>query len=426
MKSKGINKYRQTALLSAWLLLAAFILTACSGSVPNAAAENLMEDIKPAAVDGKEVDDQFIKNTANFSVELFKRSISKDKNSLVSPASVMLALAMTANGADGETLSQMEKVLGGDIAINTLNQYLYYYVNKLPDEEKTKLKIANSIWFRDDENRFMAEKDFLQMNADYYGAEIFKTPFTDQTLKEVNNWVKNNTDKMIDNILQEISDDDVMYLINAIVFDAEWKTVYNRSDIYQSEFTAADGSKVSVDFMRSEEGLYLDDGNAVGFIKPYYNDKYSFAALLPNEDTDINSYLDNFSGEGFVDAIKNAKTTTVYASMPKFSYEYDVELNDVLKEMGMTDAFDPDKADLSRLGKSTRGNIYIGKVLHKTFIALDELGTKAGAATVVIVKDEGAPVEIKTVTLDRPFVYAIIDNSTNLPVFIGTVLNPKD
>jgi len=178
--------------------------------------------------------------------------------------------------------------------------------------------------------------------------------------------------------------------------------------------------------MNSEESIYLDDGSATGFIKPYYNDKYSFVALLPNEGISIKDYIETLSGEGFLNTVKSAQNTVVNAVMPKFSYDYKIKLNDALKDLGMHDGLSAAKADFSRLGKSSRGNIYIGEVLHKTFISVDELGTKAGAVTKVEMTYESAPAELKIVRLDRPFVYAIIDNSTNLPVFIGTVMNPKE
>jgi serine protease inhibitor len=427
IKTFVVKRKKKLMLLStlALLIIIPLNITACSAVAPKVKAKDLMEEVKPNAVNGQMVDERFINNAADFTVGLFKQSIDQQDNCLVSPISVMLALAMTANGADGETLSQMEKVLGNDIALEELNKYLRYYSNHLPNHEKSKLKIANSIWFRDDENRLMIEKDFLQKNADYYNAEIYKSPFSDQTLLDINNWVKRNTDGLIERILEEIEDDTIMYLINAIVFDAEWKVVYNKENIYQKEFTAIDGTAQMSDFMRSEESLYLDDGSATGFIKPYYDDKYSFAALLPNEGITIEDYIANLSGERLLNTINRAELAVVNASMPKFSYEYEIILNDVLKIMGMPDGFQPAKADFTKMGKSSRGNIYIGEVLHKTFISLDELGTKAGAVTKVEMKDEGAPMDLKIVTLDRPFIYAIIDNSTNLPIFIGTVVSLK-
>ncbi|NLY82678.1 MAG: serine protease, partial [Clostridiales bacterium] len=280
MKILDSHLKRNGALLLSLILLISVMVnfTSCIANTPRVQAQDLMGDVKAKSVEGKKVDDLFINNTADFTVKLFQKSIDNEKNSLVSPLSVMFALAMTANGADGNTLVQIEEVLGNDISLEDLNQYLYYYANSLPNEEKSKFKIANSIWFRDDENRLAVEKDFLQKNADYYDAAIYKAPFDDATLNDINAWVKTNTDDMIDKILEEIRDDAVMYLINAIVFDAEWKVIYNESNISEDIFNLGDGTKKTVDFMRSEESLYLDDGNATGFIKPYYDDKYSFVA----------------------------------------------------------------------------------------------------------------------------------------------------
>lgn len=413
-------KFKKLLITSLALVLAAIMLfsfTAC-GTELKIQANNLMEGIESNQVDGKETDREFIDNMSRFSIELFKRSI-KDENSLVSPLSVMLALSMTANGADNETLKQMENVLGGDITIDELNEYLYTYVNNLPNKDKSKLVISNSIWFRDDGKRFQVEQPFLQKNADYYGAEVYKSPFDAQTLKDVNNWVKNKTDGMIDKILDEISEDALIYLINAIVFDAEWETIYNKSSISKREFTNIDGSKVNVDMMASEEIKFIEDDNAKGFIKPYKNGDYSFVAILPNESISINDYVNSLTGETFISLVERASNSGVKAFLPKFSYDYKITMNDALMDMGMVDAFGG-QADFSKMGKSSRGNIYLYEVLHKTFISVDERGTKAGAVTKVEMRDESAFMG-ETVILDRPFVYAIIDNATSLPIFIGTV-----
>lgn len=351
---------------------------------------------------------------------------SKDENVLISPLSIQLALAMTANGAAGKTKAEMEALLGGDIKLEALNEYLYTYVNSLPSGEKCKLQIANSIWFRDNENRLQVEQDFLQRNADYYGAHAYKTPFDEQTLKDINSWVEDHTDGMIDKILDRIDDDAVMYLINALVFDARWQNVYDKSAIYKGTFTNIKGEEVSVEMMHSEEMTYLQDSLATGFMKPYQDGKYSFAAMLPNEGVDIYDYISGLTSEGLLETLNKAQSGTVIATLPKFSYEYELSMNDTLKKLGMPTAFDGMSADFSRMAHSSRGNIYIGDVLHKTFIAVDELGTKAGAVTKVEMRDECALVTEWVVTLDRPFVYMIIDNETNLPVFIGTVVDILD
>lgn len=212
-----------------------------------------------------------------------------------------------------------------------------------------------------------------------------------------------------------------MYLINTVLFDAEWQNVYFENQIRDGFFTTADGKRRNVTMMHSEETNFIDDGKATGFIKPY-KDGYSFAALLPNEGVSLDSYLDSMTGAGFLAAVNGAKKETVIATMPKFEYGYKTTMNDILKSLGMTMPFDRKKADFSDLAVSS-GNIYINRVIHQTYISVGEKGTRAGAATIVQMDSESAGYveNYHTVTLDRPFVYAIIDNATGLPIFIGTV-----
>ena len=380
-------------------------------------AANLMDGVTAKTVSGRAADDAFKNSSADFAIRLFQKTRDDSKNSLISPLSVMLALSMTANGAKGETLAQMEALLGGDIPMETLNEYLYSYIKALPSEKTAKLNVANSIWFRD--NGFTAEKAFLQKNADYYGAEAYKSAFDRKTLRDINNWVKKNTDGMIEKIIDDLDPDAVMYLINTVLFDAEWENIYKKDEVRDGTFTALDGTKRTASMMYSAEHLYLDDGKAIGFIKPYRNG-YSFVALLPNEDISLSDYAASITGKSFADTIKNAEDVPVEAAMPKFSYDYDIEMSGALKALGMSLPFDPEKADFSALGYYESGNIFISRVLHKAYIAVDEKGTKAGAATAVETVYTALEEGVYKVTLDRPFVYAIIDDATGLPVFIGT------
>ena len=417
--------YKKTFLAILSLILICSMAVNLTGCATKVQAADLMEGVQSNTVTGKAADDAFAQSQMCLAVELFQSSVleSKDENVLISPLSIQLALAMTANGADGNTKAEMEALLGGEISLEDLNEYLYSYVNNLPSAEKYKLQIANSIWFRDDEGRLQVEKGFLQKNADYYGAQAYKAVFDDQTLKDINNWVKDHTDGMIDSILDQIDEDAVMYLINALVFDAEWQHVYDKSDVYKGKFTNIGGTEKQVDMMHSEETVYLQDENAIGFMKPYSGSKYNFAVLLPNEGADIYEYIAGLTGESLMETLSTPQLGMVMATLPKFSYEYELTMNDVLKELGMPSAFSGDTADFSKMAHSSRGNIYIGDVLHKTFISVDELGTKAGAVTKVQMNDESAPMSEWVVTLNRPFVYMIIDNETNLPVFIGTVMD---
>lgn len=384
-------------------------------------ATNLMSDIKASAISEKLLSDAFIASQMKLSVDLFKSSVSEsqNKNVLISPLSIQLALAMTANAADGQTKQEMESLLGNEISLDELNQYLYTYIKNLPTSEKYKLGIANSIWFRDSEN-LTVDANFLQANANYYGAEIYKEAFDDQTLTDINNWVYNNTDGMIDGIIDSIEPTNMMYLINALVLDAEWEHVYNKIAINEGKFKSISGQERTVEMMASDEYKYISDENARGFIKDYKDSKYSFAALLPNEDINIYDYINSFTSESLANTLQNIQSERTSVLLPKFSYEYELCMNDVLSSLGMPTAFDSTHADFSKGMQILSGNnIYIDKVQHKTIITVDELGTKAGAVTSVDMATESAPQNY--ITLDRPFVYMIMDNSTNLPIFIGAV-----
>ncbi len=402
-------------------LVLVFSLTAC-GEANN--ANDLMKDVPAKAVDVLPDMDAGAAAAADFGVKLFQNSMEEGENTLISPLSVLYALAMTANGADGETLEQMEQVLGMDT--ENLNGYMRAYLDLLPEAKDYKLSLANSIWFKDDPN-FAVEQSFLQTNADYYGAGAYKAAFDEATKNDINNWVKEHTDGMIPEILDEIPDEAVMYLVNALAFDAEWEKVYEEFQIRDGSFTTEAGVQQDVDMMHSEEHAYLEDDMATGFIKYYKDRKYAFAALLPNEGVSVSEYVSGLSGAHLQELLSDPQDVTVFASMPKFETEYDIEMSEVLQEMGMTDAFGWMTADFSRLGTyNVDGmNICINRVLHKTFISVSERGTRAGAATAVEMTAEGAMeiVDFKEVVLDRPFVYMLIDCETNLPFFIGTMMD---
>lgn len=416
-----MKKTRISLVIISLLLVCAMAvnLTGCTMKVQ---AKDLMEGITPNNVDA--LDDLSSQNAdvTDFAIRLFKASNDKGKNTLISPLSVLCALAMTANGAEEETLAQMEEVLG--MTTDELNLYLYSYMKNLPQGDKYKLSLANSIWFTEDE-RFTVNQDFLQTNADYYGADIYKAPFDKQTLKDINNWVKQNTDGMIPEILDQIPPEAIMYLVNALAFEAEWSEIYEKHQVKDGEFTKEDGTKQDVKFMYGSEGTYFEDEKATGFMKRYKGGKYAFVAMLPNEGVSVSEYIASLDGESLNALLANPHYATVRTSIPKFETEYKVDMSDILQSMGMTEAFDMYNADFEGLGTSTDGNIYISRVLHKTFISVGEKGTKAGAVTIVNMKNGATaePTEPKEVYLDRPFVYMLVDCENNIPFFIGTMMD---
>lgn len=402
------------------VLIMAVNFAGCTGQV---SAAELTAGITANKVSGKSADDKFTKSQFEFYAKLFKACVKERKNEsvFISPLSVQLALAMTGNGASGETKKQMEKLLGGTIPLDELNEYLYFYVNSLASDDEYKVKIANSIWLRDDESRLQAEKDFLQKCCDYYSAEVFKAPFDSQTVKDMNSWVSDKTDGMIKEIIDKISSESIMFLLNGVMFDAVWDEPYMDGVVSSGTFTSVSGEQRIVNMMPSGENIYLEDENATGFMKDYKDGKYAFAALLPDENININDYVESLTGEKISAILGNAKNEMVSVKIPQFTCEFNMSLKDVLSDMGMEQAFDEKAADFSKMAKSSEGNIFIGDVFHKTFITVDERGTKAGAVTKVEVKDTAAPTQLRQVFLDRPFVYMIIDKTNNLPIFMGVL-----
>lgn len=398
------------------LLLAALGLNLCACGAANAAdTVNLMQSVSTdvSAVEKKPLDAVFSEAAANFAISLLQNSYMAGENTVLSPLSVLTALAMTANGAEGETLEQMEAVCG--LPVGALNEYLYSAACETGEE----LVLANSIWMRSQDLSVLPE--FLQTNADYYSADAFAAPFDENTIDGINAWVSEKTKGRIENLIDKMNPNAAMYLLNALTFDAEWEDVYNETSLYEGEFQGTDGVQ-QVEMMRSEEWCYLDDGKATGFLKDYRGDNYRFVALLPNEGISIEEYIASLSGEGLLKSVANAENVQVIATMPRFTVEASVTLKDALQAMGMTDAFDAANADFSRI--SEKNELYISAVLHKTWLSVDERGTEAGAATAVEIAERGIAItHSKTVTLDRPFVCGILDNRSNSFVFLGIINN---
>ncbi len=401
------------------VIIAVMLFNLCGCASGNITSNNLMVGITPnkVAVYGElEKDATFVHK---FSLELFKNSYKKGENTLISPLSVIYALGMTANGAKGETLKQMEDVLG--MKTKDLNVFLYNFMDKLNKKKGAKLKLANSVWFTADE-RFSVNKDFLQTNADYYGADAFKTPMNKTTANDINSWVDEKTDGEIQKLIKndDIKGNTVMCLLNALCFEGDWIETYDSSSVFEDEFTSATDQKQNCEYMSGEEWVYLEDKNSKGFVKPYKNSDFAFVALLPNENITLEEYINAFDAKEFNEMMQNKTKTQVATHIPKFEIEYDYKLNETLIKMGIKDMFSSDLSDLSGVGSSTAGNIWVEKIKQKTFISVAEKGTRAGAATTVIMVNKSARGP-KCVYLNRPFVYMIIDTNTNIPIFMGTL-----
>ena len=393
------------------LLMSFLLLAGCA-----APAKSMTDGLRPNPVEPLEDLSQGARNAAEFGVQLLQNCQKDGENTLISPLSVMSALAMTANGAAGETKTQMEQVLGMDL--DALNPWLYTVRKALAGD---KLGMANGIWLRNDPG-LEIRGDFLQTNLDYFDAQISTGAFDEYTVNTVNAWVKKATGGMVDRILEKLREDDQVVLVNAMGFEADWAEPYQESSRMEGMFRTEENLGKRTEFLSSVEYTYLEDESATGFLKRCRGGDFAFAGILPREGTTLESYVTSLTGEKLQKLLDSAKSRAVAVQLPRFETGFHTELRSALEAMGMTGAFSAD-ADFSGMGTSDRGNLRIGQVLHSTVFRLDEQGTKAGAATSVLMEATGACPEYG-VTLDRPFVYAIVDCRTNLPVFLGILRDP--
>ncbi len=358
-----------------------------------------------------------------FGVPLLQNALKKaneGENVLVSPMSAWTVLCMVEGGADGETKKQMQEVL--EVTEGDYLTYAKKFTFLLPEQDGCKVHMANGIWYKNVPYLHVQE-DFLEYNKTFFDAAAYKAPFNESTLKNINDWVEKNTDGMIPEILKEIKEEDVIYLVNALSFDAKWSRIYNETQIAKDIFTTENGTEKVVTVMNCEENVYLEDENTTGFMKYYGAGQYAFVALLPKEGMTVAEYVESLTAEGLRDLLQNKTDTKVSTMLPKFSVNYDFNMNEILKQMGMTDAFSDTDADFSKMATSDAGNIYISSVDQKCFIAVDESGTKAGAATAVAMANKAMALEKpKVVLLNRPFVYLIVECDNYEPLFMGTIM----
>ena len=407
-----------TKLMSAILAGALLTLALLSCGI-TANAADLMKKIEAPEVSGKPADEKFLSAMADFSLNLYRQSsisCSDGNNFLISPVSAAAALGMTANGADGNTKAQFETLFG--LSADDMNRYMLSYLDSLATNDKgVKLSIADSIWF---DNGLTVDSEFLAVNKAYYRAQMYQASFSDsKTVDELNRWVKTNTDGMIDKLLEAFPTNAVMCLVNAVCFDAEWKKKYEKSDVHDGNFYNLSGTTSFVPFLHSTEHRYIETSDGTtGMMKYYKGGRYAFAAFLPAEGINIHDFIAELDGETFLSLCKNAEYSSVNVKLPKFQYDCDMSLAEPLVALGLTDAFGPE-ADFSGISQFT--GLAIDDVIHKTHIELDENGTKAAAVTGVIMTETAAEMPEHSVVFDRPFVYAIIDTETNLPLFLGTV-----
>lgn len=412
------NKIRFLVCL---LLTSTMILSGCLNTT-----SNLTKGIESNNIDRvpEQIDESLNYAMLNFTWNLFKESSNNEGNIMISPPSVYLALAMTLNGAKGETKEQMLKALSAEgITIEELNIGLNDWIILLMSDNRiAKLSIDNSIWYRDG---FKANSNFLQTNADYYSAFVKSLDFSDNNAPEkINKWANDATNGTINKIVDEIDEATMMYLINAIYFKGDWKEQFSSSKTSKMEFSAPTG-KVIIDFMNRRGNIdYIDSNGVTGVVLPYLDEQFAFVGLMPKEGQAPKEMIDDLTVLDFLKLLNSKETENIELSLPKFESSYEDSLVNELRILGMEAPFDYYNADFSLMKENLTKELYISEIKHKTFIKVDEKGTEASAVTSVEISLTSMPRELPKIVFDRPFIYGLVDVTTGIPLFMGIMENP--
>ncbi len=404
-----MKKFRVICVIIA--LLTAFCAVGCGGYKEKKIEAKELTANMNVPVSGRSADSDFITAFDDFSIEFLLRA--GGENVLISPLSAAICLSMIFNGADGETLAEFERMFGG-IEIDALNEYFKSFIDGIDGE---KVKVADSIWVNSDKKD--PTEEFLKRVKSYYNSEVYKAKFDSKLVTDINNWAANKTEGMIKEILNQTSPEFYMYLLNALYFESKWGVEYEKDDIKDMNFRNADGTETAVKMMCSTESRYFSVADADCFMKNYEGGRYAFMAMLPKEGEKLSEFIGKLKGEDFKAGIDGVEYLDVEAKIPEFSYDYSIEMKDLLIDMGIPTAFSP-IANFTKMRDD--GGLKIDFVLQKTRIELDRNGTKAAAVTIGGMKDAAYfPHEKKTIILDRPFVYGILDTQSGLPLFLGAV-----
>ena len=353
---------------------------------------------------------------------------NEQNNIFISPTSLMMALSMAYNGADGKTKEEIARALQVEgISIDDLNKANASLVTNLyKDTNQVTINVANSIWLNKD---FHFQETFTQNNHDYYNANIQEIDIFDrQSVKLINDWVKEATNDKIDKIVKEPLDENILaFLINAIYFKGQWTYAFDKNKTEVGSFHLPDGTTKDVSLMNLQEDLlYFDTGYFQAVKLPYGNGEMSMNIFLPNENTTLKQLIEMLTIEDWnkwMTAFSEKEGTII---LPKFKLTYETSLNHALMELGMKEAFDENHANFSNMIKEDE-QIYISHVKQKTFIEVNEEGTEAAATTSVELKNTSAPVDGPFyMEVNRPFLFTINDEDTDTIVFMGSISNPQD
>lgn len=364
-----------------------------------------------------------VQSDNKFGLKLFREIINQEpnKNVFISPLSVSMALGMTYNGADGETKEAMARTLEiSGLSLQEINESYKSLIELLIDlDPKVEVLIANSIWYREE---LTFEQTFFDICKEYFDALVKGLDFSSpDASKTINGWVEEKTKGKIKKIVDDvIGSQVVMFLINAIYFNGTWTYKFNKNKTVDDLFKLPDGSQKPCKMMKQEGDFqYFSRPDFQAIDLPYGDGYYSLTIFLPSENNNIDSLIAQLTEENWKEWTSSFSKRSGTLQLPKFTLEYELLLNDVLKALGMEIAFSSTQADFTKMYKP--GGIWIGRVIHKTFVDVNENGTEAAAATVVEMWRSG-PFSMR---VDRPFVFAIRENHSQTILFMGKIVEPK-
>ncbi|MCH5342540.1 MAG: serpin family protein [Acetatifactor sp.] len=356
----------------------------------------------------------------NFSYNLLSQNLDK-LNPVLSPVSAYLAISMAGCGAEGETLEEFRTVLGSDMAC--LQDDL---MNRLPqDEEELQVLLANSAWLDDD---LTVLEHWLSEVYSFYDADVYQAELTaEETREDINLWVKQNTEGMIQEFLSEQLNEDVaLVLFDTVYFQGKWEKPFAAANTREREFTLDSGEVIMAETMSmpSAKIQYFQSDLAEGVVLPYVGDAYSFVAVKPTGKLTVRELYDRLTLQELMELIGTNTSTVMDLNLPKFEITFDQVLNESLQNMGLQRAFDMLQADFTGISNDPRSPLYIGLVRQKAVFRLDEEGTEASVATEVELLTRGMSSSI--LSFDRPFLYMIIENESQVPLFMGIMDNPAE
>ncbi len=360
-----------------------------------------------------------------FAFDLFKNlhNSTLDENIFISPFSISTALTMTINGANAQTFDDMRNTLKiNNLGMPDVNDSYKQLLEVLPAlDPLTKLKLANSIWPQLD---YPVLESFLDLNKEFFDSEVVPVDFKDPAvISQVNKWVEDNTDGLIEETLTDLPPGVVMLLINAIYFKGTWQTEFKPEATHEASFYTADGP-VTVDMMHipGSDFAYFSNDLFQMIDLPYGDSIFSMTILLPKEGHDVDEVINQMNSSNWNTWITGLQTQPAQLFLPKFKMEYDTKLKRPLSDLGMEVAF-TDFADFTKMIDG--GGVKIDDVIHKAFVEVNEQGTEAAAVTVVVTIFNSAP-SMPTVKVNKPFVFVIRDNRTNSLLFMGKLMKPED